>query len=68
MYLVTSKWRGSLHIAPMRSFDDLDKAKKYALFLDDEPVIYKLSEIEPPVKIKVEGWCCPYTRKPDYGK
>jgi hypothetical protein len=67
MYLVTTKWR-NFHVTPMRLFEDLEKAKKYALFLDDPPVIYKLSETEPPVKIRVDGWCSPYTRTPDYGK
>lgn len=52
MYFVTSIWRGSLHISPMRLFATEEEAISYAKSLTDEARIYKLSSDAEPIKIK----------------
>jgi hypothetical protein len=53
MYLVTSIWRGALHIGPMRIFSDEDSAWKY---VDDEhmygPRVYLVSSDAAPKLLK----------------
>ena len=53
MYLVTSYYRGALHIDPMRLVDTLEEAQAYAKTLTDTPRIYKLYRNNPPELQKV---------------
>lgn len=56
MFIVTSYWRGSLHIDPMRMFQTELEAQKYAHDNIQGPEyaarIYELSSDAPPKRIK----------------
>lgn len=53
-YMVTSNWRGAMHVDPMRIFTDKQKAINYAkTLMGGTPKMYLLSENNPPVLIKI---------------
>lgn len=47
MYLVTSAWRGKLHVDSMRSFLTLGEAITYAIRLDRRGEDYRLYKTHP---------------------
>jgi len=56
MYLVTTNWRGALHIDPMRLFKTVEAAAKYGETIQHlgDLRIYELSDNKPPKRIKIE--------------
>ena len=58
-YLVSTKWRGSLHVAPMRLFTDLAQAQAYGRSIGYAPqdysdvFIYQLFPDKEPILLKV---------------
>ena len=53
MFMVTTNWRGSLHIDPMRLFPTLEEAAKYGSDLHGGTLrIYQLSATAEPILIK----------------
>lgn len=53
-FMVTVNYRGSMHVAPLRTFVVEDEARKYAKTLTGgTPVLYETFTSKPPKKLKV---------------
>lgn len=53
-FMVTVNWRGSMHVAPLRTFVVEDEARAYAKTCEGgTPVLYETFTSKPPKKLKV---------------
>ena len=53
-FMVTTNWRGSMHVDPMRTFVVESEAREYAKTLTGgTPVLYETFTSKPPKKLKV---------------